>query len=45
LERIHGLYLALDAGIISNYLESPETARENLQELKPTLLGAERRRR
>ena len=41
LERIHGLYLALDAGIVSNYLESPETARENLQELKPTLLGAD----
>ena len=41
LERIHGLYLALEAGIVSNYLESPETARENLQELKPTLLGAD----
>ncbi len=41
LERIHGLYLALSAGIVSNYLESPETARENLQELKPTLLGAD----
>lgn len=41
LERIHGLYLALDAGVVSNYLESPETARENLQELKPTLLGAD----
>jgi long-chain acyl-CoA synthetase len=41
LERIHGLYLALDAGAVSNYLESPETARENLQELKPTLFGAD----
>ncbi len=41
LERIHGLYLALDAGVVSNYLESPETARENLQELKPTLFGAD----
>ena len=41
LERIHGLYLALSAGIVSNYLESPETARENLQELKPTLFGAD----
>ena len=41
LERIHGLYLALEAGVVSNYLESPETARENLQELKPTLFGAD----
>ena len=41
LERIQGLYLALQAGIVSNYLESPETARENLQELKPTLFGAD----
>ncbi len=41
LERIHGLYLALAAGVVSNYLESPETARENLQELKPTMLGAD----
>jgi long-chain acyl-CoA synthetase len=41
LERIHGIYLALEAGIVSNYLESPETARENLQQLKPTLFGAD----
>jgi long-chain acyl-CoA synthetase len=41
LERIHGLYLALSAGVVSNYLESPETARENLQELKPTFFGAD----
>ncbi len=41
LERVHGLYLALSTGVISNYLESPETARENLQELKPTLFGAD----
>ena len=41
LERIHGLYLALEAGVVSNYLESPETARENLQEVKPTLFGAD----
>ena len=41
LERIHGLYLALSAGIVSNYLESPETARENLQQLKPTFFGAD----
>ena len=41
LERIYGLYLALDAGIVSNYLESPETARENLQQLQPTIFGAD----
>ncbi len=41
LERIQGVYLALEAGVISNYLESPETARENLQEVKPTLFGAD----
>ena len=40
-ERVLGLYVALDAGIVSNYLESTETARENLQEVKPTLFGAD----
>lgn len=40
-ERIMGLYLALASGTISNYLESPETAVENLQQLKPTILGAD----
>ena len=40
-ERVLGLYLALDAGIVSNYLESSETGRENLQEVKPTLFGAD----
>ncbi len=40
-ERIWGLYLALTTGCISNYLESPETAVENLQELQPTVLGAD----
>lgn len=39
-ERVLGLYLALATGTISNYLESPETAVENLQQLKPTILGA-----
>ena len=39
-ERVLGLYLALTTGTISNYLESPETAVENLQQLKPTILGA-----
>ena len=40
LERVLGLYLALHAGCISNYGESPETLEENLQELKPTVLLA-----
>jgi long-chain acyl-CoA synthetase len=40
-ERIWGLYLALGTGCVSNYLESPETAVENLQELQPTVLGAD----
>ncbi len=38
LERL-GLYLSLDACAISNYLESPDTVVENLQEVQPTLLG------
>ncbi|MFL5289176.1 MAG: AMP-binding protein [Rhodopila sp.] len=41
VERILGLYAALDSGCISNYLESPDTAAENLQELKPTVFGAD----
>ena len=40
-ERVWGLYAALDAGCISNYLESADTAAENLQELQPTVLGAD----
>ncbi len=40
-ERIWGLYAALDSGCISNYLESPDTAFENLQELQPTVFGAD----
>ena len=40
-ERIFGLYLALDVGVISNYLESPETATENLQQMQPTVFGAD----
>lgn len=39
-ERVLGLYLAMATGTVSNYLESPETAVENLQQLKPTVLGA-----
>jgi long-chain acyl-CoA synthetase len=41
VERIWGLYAALDSGCISNYLESPDTAAENLQELQPTVLGVD----
>jgi long-chain acyl-CoA synthetase len=41
IERIWGLYAALDSGCISNYLESPDTAAENLQELQPTVFGAD----
>ena len=39
-ERILGLYLALAYRIVSNYLENPETATENLREVKPTVFGA-----
>ncbi len=40
-ERVWGLYLALDRGCISNYPEAPDTVIENLQELQPTVLGAD----
>ncbi len=40
-ERVLGLYLALESRIISNYLESAETATENLQEVQPTVFGAD----
>lgn len=39
-ERVLGLYLSLKHRIISNYLENPETATENLREVKPTVFGA-----
>jgi long-chain acyl-CoA synthetase len=41
MERVFGLYLALHSRIVSNYLESPTTFAENLQELQPTVLGAD----
>lgn len=41
MERVLGLYLALASRIVSNYLESPTTLAENLQELQPTALGAD----
>jgi long-chain acyl-CoA synthetase len=40
-ERVLGLYLALKYRIVSNYLENPETATENLREVKPTVFGAD----
>jgi long-chain acyl-CoA synthetase len=40
-ERVWGLYLALDTRCISNYPERLDTAIENLQELQPTILGAD----
>lgn len=40
-ERLLGLYLSLDVRAVSNYLESPDTVIENLQEVQPTLLGAD----
>ncbi|HTI80533.1 MAG TPA: AMP-binding protein [Acetobacteraceae bacterium] len=41
MERVLGLYLSLEVRAISNYLESPDTVIENLQEVQPTLLGAD----
>lgn len=40
-ERVWGLYLALETGCISNYPEGTDTVIENLQELQPTILGAD----
>ena len=34
IERVFGLYLALDARAVSNYLENPDTVMENLQEIQ-----------
>ena len=40
-ERVWGLYLALATGCIGNYPEGPDTIIENIQELQPTVLGAD----
>jgi long-chain acyl-CoA synthetase len=40
-ERVLGLYLGLKHRIVSDYLENPETATENLREVKPTVFGAD----
>ncbi len=39
-ERVHGCYLALYAGVVSNYIENPDTVPENVQEVQPTIMGA-----
>ena len=36
-ERLAGLYQALYAGMISNYVESPDTVFENQREVQPTI--------
>ena len=41
IERVLGLYLALETRCVSNYPEGPHTIIENLRELKPTVLGAD----
>lgn len=43
MERVLGLYLSLDARVVSNYLENPDTAIENLQEVQPTVLATDPR--
>jgi long-chain acyl-CoA synthetase len=43
MERVLGLYLSLEARVISNYLENPDTVVENLQELQPTVLATDAR--
>jgi long-chain acyl-CoA synthetase len=40
-ERVLGLYLSIVHGVVTNYLENPETAVENLQQLRPTVLIAD----
>jgi long-chain acyl-CoA synthetase len=43
MERVLGLYLSLDARVVSNYMENPDTAIENLQEVQPTVLATDAR--
>jgi long-chain acyl-CoA synthetase len=43
MERVLGLYLSLEARIVSNYLENPDTAVKNLQEVQPTVLATDAR--
>ncbi|MBV9251417.1 MAG: AMP-binding protein [Acetobacteraceae bacterium] len=41
IERVFGLYQSLNTLTVSNYLENADTTDENLQELQPTVLGAD----
>lgn len=41
MERVLGLYLSLDAGVISDYLENSDTVIENLQEVQPAVLATD----
>jgi long-chain acyl-CoA synthetase len=41
MERVLGVYLSLQADVISNYLENPDTVVENLQEVQPTTLATD----
>jgi long-chain acyl-CoA synthetase len=41
MERVLGLYLSLDARVISNYLENADTAIEDLREVQPTVLATD----
>jgi long-chain acyl-CoA synthetase len=41
MERVLGSYLSLDARVTTNYLENPDTAIENLQEVQPTVLATD----
>ncbi len=40
MERVLGLYLALQTRCVGNYVESTDTVLENLQEVRPTVLVA-----
>lgn len=40
IERVLGLYLSLYAGVVSNYVERPDTVAEDLREAKPTFFLA-----
>ncbi len=41
MEHVLGLHLALQCRVVSNYLENPDTAIENLQQVQPTVFGAD----
>ena len=40
IERVLGLYLSLYAGVVSNYVERPDTIAEDLREVQPTVFLA-----